>query len=261
MPSKDMENNDESDMDLLLNVMEVLENREKENNNCHFTDTETALKQFYERYQTPQEATNDYSMIQSKETGKRIKPVWLRFTAVAALVAIVLLVGTVTGNAVDYNIWENAKSWTKETFSFQPGEQIDGNILDLCELSKTLADYRITEQLLPKWLPEQYSFDDVYVYESPVLIRISFQGKAGDHKLIIHVIKQLDEKDNASQYFEITEGTLDTYKSHDVVHYIAKNAEHVCVFWERESVEVSLDFSDTGIESCINRIIESIYEE
>ena len=105
----------ESDTDTILYIMEVLAARKR--NNLHPGKTALeAYESFKENYM-PETNQSNKSCKRTRKSTHRF-PRWLRtLTATAAMVAILLL-GAVSADAFGINFWKAIVQWTQETFQF-----------------------------------------------------------------------------------------------------------------------------------------------
>lgn len=250
---------DESDVDLILNVMEVLDARENESKSEQ--DTENALVKLRELIDSRDamfaEAVSSGEKNSSREKSGRNKRLWQRIGSIAAIVVLVISIGFTAANAKGYDLWGGMVRWTKETFSFgEKKESFDRNVA-FANLDAILQDLGITEPTLPTWLPEQYFCEDIQVFESPSERRISAFATANKNSLFIHITETIQEDTNPRHY-EISDDSVYTYEVHGVTHYIAKNNNSTRIVWANGNIQVELEFIAFSLDA--KRIIDSIYE-
>lgn len=122
-----LDENEDSDIDAILYITEVLANREKEENERNVKDVEAAWKSFKENYypyiSDPEPL---YSFDSPEDKVVKAKPRRLSRTmktlSVAAVLAVVIISGSVTASAFGYNLWGAVAEWTRDTFGFTQGQ-------------------------------------------------------------------------------------------------------------------------------------------
>lgn len=250
---------DESDMDLILNVMEVLDARENESESEQ--DTERALIKL-------RKLINRRDVMFAKDiyAGKdnsaytkssRNKLLWLRIGSIAAIVVLVISISFTAANAKGYDLWGGMVHWTRETFSFGEKTESHNNSNSFAELKAALDNNDISIPVIPTWLPEEYSCEDVQVFNTPKDTRIVAFAVSQNDNLSIQIISSQDT--DFMQYFEKKDGSVWQYESNGIVHYIMKNGDYTTITWASEKVLVSFEFSSTDFD--VKRLIDSIYLE
>lgn len=244
--------------------MEVIAKREKEQPTGKFTDVQTAWTSFSENYLPYVE--NDKSLyddedIKDKTDIKQI-PLYksppsrksrlqLRTACIVAIVTIMLFVGTVTANALGFDLWGAVAKWTKDTFSFS-NEII--NKQSSYDLQETLDKYSINNKLAPKWLPKGYSFESVDVAESPMRTIINCIYSNKDDEILVTIISLAVPSFST---YEKDDSDIINYNSNGIEHYIMTNLKKTKVVWTTDNYECSIT-GNFSIEEA-EKIIDSIY--
>ena len=122
---------EESDLEMLLYVMEVLAVRRKNSENPGKTAGE-AFETFKEHYM-PDDSTDDTEHVSSKAQVINMKPIkphrpWLSSLVATAAILALVLVSSVTVHAMGIDIWDVVVKWTQETFHF--GNQYQHNMTE-----------------------------------------------------------------------------------------------------------------------------------
>ena len=156
----------ESDTEMILYVMEVLAARK--NNNGH--TGKTALEAYESFTQNYMPEVDNIETTSKVSTKTRIAfPRWLRSLTATAAVLAILLVGSVTAQAFGLNIWEAVVKWTQETFQFgEWGRANVNNDLPYASLKEALEEGEITTSLTPDWFPSGYELVDINVEIMPL---------------------------------------------------------------------------------------------
>ena len=120
---------DSSDIDTILYITDLLAKRSDSSNNSK--DVEAAWKSFKENYypyiSDPEPL---YSFDSPEDKVVKAKPRHLsramRTLSVAAVLAVVIISGSVTASAFGYNLWGAVAEWTRDTFGFTQSSQNNG---------------------------------------------------------------------------------------------------------------------------------------
>lgn len=253
----------ESDMDMILHVLEVLEKRAKSNEEVD--DLDSAWDSFNKNYRPyPGNGTSlfefDEESNESDNTPIRLaKKVRLpaRIASIAAIVTVILLVGTATAQALGYNILNQVARWTQETFGFvsPDSEPIQPN-QTVKSLETILQDYQIMDPISPTWIPDGYEYSETTVTETPQYISFFAKYVMGDDILTICINSYLNS-DTSFQIYEIQEET-EIYVSGGIEHYISQNYEYTRIAWVqgRNECAIRCMLSRDDVE----KMIDSIYE-
>ena len=248
---------DNSNIDTILYVMEVLEKRKEK----EYTgpSPEEAFKSFLNDY-LPCEDDTEFNELAADFPPKVVKmPVrrWKRaLTAVAAALAIVFL-GTISANAFGYNVWEAIVTWTQETFRFTDGTDVDDptpkDKLEYPSLQELLLEKGITTPLAPTWIPERYQLTEILVDEMPM--QYDILAVYGNNKDILKIqIKSYDKSD--SEQVEQSDDFYKEYQAHNTIHYIFQDNNCLTAVWVRDGFEcyISGELTVDELENMIDSI-------
>ena len=241
----------ESDIEMILYVMEVLAARKSNNGHTGKTALE-AYESFKQNYLP--EVDNIETTSEASIKTRIAFPRWLRsLTATAAILAI-LLVGSITTQAFGLNIWEAVVKWTQETFLF--GEWGNSNAddnLPYPSLQNVLEEGNITASLVPNWFPDGYELVDINVERKPLQLAYKAIYTNGEKELRITVRDYLDE---VPVYVEQSEGLVEEYKVAGVTYYLFSDINVVKAVWINGSYECNI-FGNVTIEE-LKQMIDSI---
>lgn len=243
----------ESDIDKILYIMEVLTKRNK--NKGH--TGKTALKA-YESFKQNYMPESSDTAIPSVDTVKTINrfPRWLRRLTAAAAVLVILVFGSVTAKALGINIWEAVVKWTQETFHFGEWGNSDANYsLPYASLQEALAKGKVTTLLAPNWFPDGYELADLKVDHSP--LQIIYKAKYTNGEKILRITVQ-DYLDGIPYYAEQSDGLTEEYQVSGITYYLFDNNKQVRSVWIVDSYECSI-FGDVTIDE-LKAMINSIEE-
>lgn len=223
---------EESDIDMILYIMEVLDKRKAKEDR-----PEKTAQEAYEEFKT-------YYLPGVEEdpgTGRR-SGMTRKLAAAAAVLAVVFL-GTLTADAFGANIWGTIARWTRDTFHFesvQHGETTTPNTennVTYSSLQEALSKHGIDKELVPTWIPEGYVLADIRIDETPVKDVYTAYYSNGKQDLTITVRTYLSED---SAELEKSDDIVETYQSSGINYYIFSNGSHMQVAWEVDTYECAI---------------------
>ena len=248
---------DSSDIDTILYITNLLASRASSSDDSK--DVEAAWKSFKENYypyiSDPEPL---YSFDSPEDEVVKAKPRHLsramRTLSVAAVLAVVIISGSVTASAFGYNLWGAVAEWTRDTFGFTQSSQNNG-IYPFENLRDALAAYDIDEPIVPQWIPDGYGEDTVQAAETPDSKIIVAVSKYGSKEIKLEV-KIFNDPSNRHWLYEMFEDDVEKYSSNGIDFYIMKNDDFTRVSWAVGSNECSILCSLKPKE--IYRMIDSI---
>ena len=264
-------NGENSDVDAILYIMEVIAKREREDPTGRFTNVQDAWASFDENYlpcTKDDKSLYDYDGTE-EQTGietapsktvflRRGKHRLMRVASIVVAFAIVLLAGTVTASALGFDLWGTVAKWTKDTFGFSTtGSSVDSSqsYEDNNSLQSTLNEYGITADLAPSWYPKGYIFESVDVAETPLRTTFYAIYKVKNNEILM-TITSLSEPSTST--FEKDDDEVTVYSANGIEHYIMTNLDLTNVVWKQEAYECSISGGFSLEEA--KKIIDSIYE-
>lgn len=253
---------EESDLEMLLYVMEVLAVRRKNSENPGKTAGE-AFEAFKEHYM-PEDSTDETAQVSSKaqvinvKPTKRLRPWLSRLVATAAILTLIFI-SSITAHAMGIDIWDIIVTWTQETFQLRSTEadkakEAVGN--DECEyisLQDALDRKSISVPLAPTWIPDGYELTDLRIDESPfqLVIFVVYQNEVRNIKI---QIKQYLDSD--PQQIEQSDSLIEKYESNGITYYIFADYCDLQAVWINGDYEcyISGQLSIEEIKSMIDSI-------
>ena len=219
----------ESDGELLLYIMEVLAQRNRNNGHTGKTALE-AYESFQQNYMP--ETDNNKVPVKSKKGCPR----WVRSLTAAAAVLAILLVGTVTAKAFGISIWRTVIQWTQETFHFgQWGNSDINNNLPYASLQEALEKGNTPAWLVPTYIPDGFKLTEIKLDQTPLkkIYRAKYINKEKIFKITIqHYL------DSTPFYVEQSEGLVEEYTVSGVTYYLFKN--NAQVFEHKNKLQVHI---------------------
>lgn len=241
----------ESDTETILYVMEVLAARKR--NNGH--TGKTALEAYESFTQNYMPEVDNIETTRNVPTKTRIAfPRWLRSLTATAAVLAILVVGSVTAQAFGLNIWEAMVKWTQETFHFgEWGDSNANNELPYSSLQEALEKGNVSLLLAPTWIPNGFEMIEIITERSPLRIAYNAIYSNGEQNLRITVQEFLDK---IPVYVEQSDGLVEEYEVAGVTYYLFSDINVVKAVWINGSYECNI-FGNVTIEE-LKQMIESI---
>ena len=244
---------DDSDVDEILYVMEVLAKKRRQNGIAGKTALE-AYQEFQQHYLPALEEEEDIEAVPPHKA--KVIP----FRRIAAVAASLVLVFTLTTSANAFSfrdIWNTVVHWAEETFCFStdvevseptPNENIQYNSLHDILLANNRS---IT--CVPQWIPETYVFEEAFVSESPVQETYVAVYLSGEKMLKITVQSFLD---GAPEQIEESSNLLELYTVSGIDYYIFENHDQLQAVWIIDTFEcyISGELSIDEIKLMIDSI-------
>lgn len=225
--------NQESDTETLLYVMEVLTKRRM--NNGHTGNTAKEAYESFKQHYMP-EIDNEDLIPKTENKPRKAVFRWVRALVATAAVFVVVIFGSVTAKAFGFDIWETVIQWTQETFHFgnwgnSPNE---GSVMAYPSLQDALVDHNISAPLAPSWIPNGYKLVDIAVEHTPT--QRMYRAKYINGEMVLRITLQ-DYLDKDPIYVEQSDGLVEEYVVSGVTYYLFENNENVHAVWIVESFE------------------------
>ena len=241
----------ESDTETILYIMEVLAARKRNNGHTGKTALE-AYESFKQNYMP--EVDNIETTCNVPTKTKIAFPCWLRSLTATAAVLAIILIGTVTAKAFGVDIWETMVKWTQETFHFGESGYSDAeDNLPYNSLQNVLEEGKITVSLVPNWFPDGYELADINVERKPLQIAYKAKYENGEQVIRITIQDYLDEE---PLYVEQSDGLVEKYEVTGVTYYLFSDMNVVKAVWINGSYECNI-FGNVTIEE-LKQMIDSI---
>jgi len=237
----------ESDTEKILYIMEVLAKRNKQNNHTG----NKALKA-YESFKQNYMPETDDTIIPIKT--RRRAPRWVRSLTATAAVFAILVVGSVTAKAFGFNLWKTVIQWTQETFHFGTwGSSTPNNTLEFDSLQRALTEGNAPAWLVPTAIPDGFSLSNITLNQTPLRNTYTAIYTNGEKNLKITVRDHLKQ---GPSYMEQSSGAAEEYQAQGITYYLFANLEGNRAAWLYESYECDIS-GDVTIEE-LKQMIDSI---
>lgn len=240
---------DDSDVDEILYVMEVLAKKRRQNG--------IAGKTAHEAYQ---EFQQHYLPMVEEESKPQRKSNVIPFRRIAAVAASLVLVFSlsITANAFSFrDVWDAVVTWAQETFSFSMGVEVSepkpDSELEYESLQEALQINGIDYIHLPNWIPDGYALNDVKVERNPVQESYIALYTCGQELLKISIQFFVDQR---PEQIEMSNDCQEIYQHNGIDYYLFSNHNLSRAVWITESYEciISGPCSFDEIKSMIDSI-------
>ena len=239
----------ESDMEEILYIMEVLAERKKIITGNTTLESWNSFQQDY--------LCNGVSP--AKKTEKPARP-WLRRMIAAAAVIAILITIPLTAKAFSWDsLWNTFAKWAKETFSFVTVDQPEAtepnpdNINNYQSLQEALTATDKDPNIIPTQIPNGYEINDVKVTETPLQRIYMAKYHSGENQFKITVRSYINTD---PEKIEIGPDLLEVYEASGIEYYIFDNHEQLRAVWIKDSYECFISGELTVAE--IKMMIDSI---
>lgn len=240
---------DDSDVDEILYVMEVLAKKRRQNGIAG----KTALEAY-------QEFQQHYLPMGEKESPPRRKSNIIPFRRIAAVAASLVLVFslTTTANAFCFrDVWNAVARWAEETFSFSIGvENSDPKAdseLEYESLENVLSRNGRNPNIIPTYIPESYTLIEVIADETPIQETYIAVYSSGKEYMKVSVKTFLNSE---PEQIERSEDLIEVYSHDGLDYYIFSNHDQYQAVWIIDTYECYIS-GKISIEN-IKLMIDSI---
>ena len=241
----------ESDTEAILYVMEVLAARKRNNGHTGKTALE-AYESFKQNYLP--EVDNIETTRNSSAKTRIAFPNWLRSLTATAAVLVILVVGSATAEAFGMDIWKAVVKWTQETFQFGDWDESDTkDTFPYASFQEALEKGNITINLVPTWIPAGFDLANISIEDKPLQIGYKAKYEDGDRTVIITVQDYLGK---VPAYVEQSDGLVEEYEVAGITYYLFSDINVVKAVWINGSYECNI-FGNVTIEE-LKQMIESI---
>ena len=241
----------ESDIELILYIMEVLSRRKKENQQSEKA-TQQSWESFQQHYLSGQK-------LQEQNSKKLSSYPWLRRLAACIAAGILILCIPLSTRALGLEgLWDIVARWAKETFSFvnvdteqvsEPSPTYDGEYTSLQDL---LMKNNRTYDMVPTWIPDGFILEKVEKNIMPDREVYRALYRNGNKEIKIRA-KTYTSTDAGNVEVE---DPVEVYERFGVEYFIFTNLDQLQVVWVNQSYEclISGDISLEEAKNMINSI-------
>lgn len=240
---------DDSDVDEILYVMEVLAKKRRQNG----TAGKTALEAY-------QEFQQHYLPMAEEDSKPRRKSIVIPFRRIAAVAASLVLVFSLanTANAFGWkDIWNAVARWAEETFSISCDDKDtrdphSNDIESFGSLQMALSEDKHDVEI-PSFIPVEYQLTDIIIDRNPIQDTYLAIYSCDDKSLKISVQSFLVSE---PEQIEVSDELIEIYTVSDVDYYLLQNNNVMQAVWITESYEcyIAGELSITDLKLMIDSI-------
>ena len=124
----------------------------------------------------------------------------------------------------------------------------------LQEIYEEIADAGVTAPVVPTWIPEGFTLEQLNSFKSPKENKVHVRLESSAHYILLTY--ELDGETVANQY---TKGnvSVEAYEINNVVHNLMSNEEVWKAVWQNDGIECAVETNLSREELC--QILQSIY--
>lgn len=267
---------DAPDVEYIMKIVEVIQQKETEAPDYQPIDTEQAWNKFQTFYNTeedsayafypPDEEIRDTTASVAAPTKKRKK---YRVPLLAA--AIVLLVSLTCVPILGYaNVLQMVAQLSNDKFWFAPDVSVpgsgqsnatDGSAVEIANSFATMQEaldaYEIRAQVFPKVLSEDYVQLELKVNDYPTSNKAEFYGHYQNNSREINFSITNRLKQNSKTYESNSDIQPEVYAINGTDYYIFENLDQISIAWYSGTLECSIK-GDLSLDEAKD-MIDSIY--
>lgn len=247
----DVDSDDQSDLDEILYITEVLARREAAENKHNFTDVRDSWASFQENYAVHDDDGRSLYDFGDEQPVSEIKPApkkrrrGMRALVSTAAAVLVIFVGSITAQALGYDVWGAIASWTKDTFGYEstsrdnavPTQYIKQIPDELSELSSAMIENGVGDGLLPSYIPAGYTASEVRCDKLSESTMISCMLSDGTNSIMLVYIAYNEPSATYSFTYEKDPGSPETFERGGVTYYLMSNTGSYFISWLSGNVE------------------------
>lgn len=234
----DLDAPDQSNEAVIFHILEVIEQREKENPTGRLPDADQAWAEFKQFYDIPEgEGQSLYPVRDRREDAAPAAPMLKsrrpRKGLIVAAVLIALFAGMLTAQAAGFDVLGAIGRWTEETFHFttassQPEQK------DISSLQEAAETCHLPSNLIPTWYPDGFEpsepqIDRIENYMDSILCL--YNNVESDRSYSITISQYYDTDFLESLAFEKDNKKVRQYNSNGKIFYIMSNLDALTATW------------------------------
>lgn len=240
---------DDSDVDEILYVMEVLAKKRRQNGIAG----KTALEAYQEFQQHYRPMVEERSMPKHKSN---IIP-FRRIATIAACLVLVFSFATSANAFCFRDVWNAVVTWAQETFSFSMGVEVSeptpSDFSGYASFQEVLQKNGRSLSIVPSYIPDGFALTEVIVDKSP--IQETFLAVYSSENSIFKISVQLFMTGRPEQ-IEMSENFSEIYTHSETDYYLFTNNLESQAVWITDTYEciISGDLSVSELKAMIDSI-------
>lgn len=260
----DFESDENSDVDVIFHILEVIEEREKKHPTGRLPNATMAWEEFQQYYNIPDgedmqlypygQAAEDETESPSVEQTAVVSQLSCTHHSlwnilVASVAVIVFLSGMVVAQAAGIDVFGAIGQWTEDTFhfvsswkqqtSYQNRDSKKGtnpeNSQYQTAIQKTLKICGIDESLAPSWYPSDVTISEPQILSNDYSEMVRFSFSDGKDKFFsIDITRNQTIEDLIASTFEKDNAPVEQYTSGTKTFYIFSNEDTITATWSSD---------------------------
>lgn len=256
---------EEVDVELVRSITAILASREEEKG--HEIDEHSAYETFQQEYAGTPALFPEASA--STETAVKGTPVlrhhrphrFIKAAIVAAVIMALFLGTTIVANASGLDLWGIITQWTADVFGITEDgadyESVHHEHQDeYYHLRTALSEHGVSQSVVPSYLPEGYSFQDITMDSTFEGSFIRCIMSNGDNEIILRYI--ISNTEQPTMYYTKDDVAPEIYCINSIEHHIMTNEQEYIISWTNENIVC--DISGVLNYDDVILMINSIYE-
>ena len=268
----DMEASKPGNDEVVFHILEVIEQREKEQPTGRIPDVEEAWEEFQREYDLPEgEGMSLYPCapqveedavppIRRRRSGPRLHR-RVKQSLVALTAVVIVVCGMAAAQAAGFDVLGMLGQWTGEIFHFTSGAESGESAAPLNEntrlLREALASVGIDEDLAPTWFPEGFVAEDPDILMTKLNDRVYVILTDENGNFINVAIAQYRSPEYLEVIdFEIKTNSVQQYSNRTQTFYLFSNGGTVTATWADGLLmeQISGDISEEDVKLIIDSI-------
>ena len=243
----DMEASKPGNDEVVFHILEVIEDREKEQPTGRIPDVEEAWEEFQREYDlpegagmslypcTPQVEEDTVPPVRCRRSGPRLHR-RVKQSLVALTAVVIVVCGMAAAQAAGFDVLGMLGQWTDEIFHFTSGAESGESAAPLNEntrlLREALASVGIDEDLAPTWFPEGFVTEEPKIVSSSIgsAVHLALNDKSGNF-INVTITQYQSTKHLENADFEIKADTVYQHSNTYQTFYLFFNGDSVTATW------------------------------
>lgn len=243
------------DIQIILKVLVQRENDSTCNTTFDIEKGWTSIKTEYSRIET--KGTSSYFPPKKESLLQQFKQKTFYRKNIAAVFICLIMIASFSQTTIAKNLLSSVASWSQETFWFEPtGSPHNDTSANIdIDLQNIFSFTSIPSNLLPKWMPENYSKISEDTIETSYLKMYDAIYKDTTNNLSMSITVTYLYKD-VSLTYEKDASNVDLYQKNGITYYIMSNLNSNTAIWRNGSFECQID--GTLSREDLKKMIDSI---
>lgn len=256
---------EEVDVELVRSITAILASREEEKG--HEIDAHSAYETFQQEYAGtsalfPDASASAETAVKGNSVPRHYHPHrFIRAVIVAAVIMALFLGTTIIANASGMDLWGIITRWTKDVFgikgesSYSSPYHHEGSDV-YYHLRTALAEHGVHQPVVPSYLPEGYSFQEINMDSTFEGTFIRCVMSNGNNKIILRYV--ISNTEQPTRYYTKDDVVPEIYCFDNIEHHIMTNEQEYIISWTNENIVC--DISGVLNYDDVILMIDSIYK-